>query len=131
ADRQPEFTQIDCEMAFVDQEDILNTFEGLTKHLFSTVKGVELEEVKRMTHADAMKYYGNDKPDLRFEMKFVELNELAKGKGFSIFEQAELVVGICAKGAAAYTRKQLDALTDWLKRPQIGAKGMVYAKYNT
>lgn len=130
ADRQPEFTQIDCEMAFVDQEDILNTFEGLTKHLFSTVKGVELEEVKRMTHADAMKYYGNDKPDLRFEMKFVELNDLAKGKGFSIFDQAELVVGICAKGAAEYTRKQLDALTDWLKRPQIGAKGMIYAKYN-
>lgn len=130
ADRQPEFTQIDCEMAFVDQEDILNTFEGLTKHLFSTVKGVALEEVKRMTHADAMKYYGNDKPDLRFEMKFVELNDLAKGKGFSIFDQAELVVGICAKGAAEYTRKQLDALTDWLKRPQIGAKGMIYAKYN-
>ena len=130
ADRQPEFTQIDCEMSFVDQEDILNTFEGLTKHLFSTVKGVELEEVKRMTYADAMKYYGNDKPDLRFEMKFVELNDLAKGKGFSIFDQAELVVGICAKGAAEYTRKQLDALTDWVKRPQIGAKGMVYAKYN-
>lgn len=131
ADRQPEFTQIDCEMAFVDQEDILNTFEGLTKHLFSTVKGVELEEVERMTYADAMKYYGNDKPDLRFEMKFVELNALAQGKGFSIFDQAELVVGICAKGAAEYTRKQLDALTDWVKRPQIGAKGMIYAKYNT
>ena len=130
ADRQPEFTQIDCEMAFVDQEDILNTFEGLTKHLFSTVKGVELEEVKRMTFADAMKYYGNDKPDLRFEMKFVELNHLCQGKGFSIFDNAELVVGICAKGAAEYTRKQLDALTDWVKRPQIGAKGMVYAKYN-
>ena len=130
ADRQPEFTQIDCEMAFVDQEDILNTFEGLTKHLFSTVKGVELEEVKRMTYADSMKYYGNDKPDLRFEMKFVELNHLTQGKGFSIFDNAELVVGICAKGAAEYTRKQLDALTDWVKRPQIGAKGMVYAKYN-
>jgi aspartyl-tRNA synthetase len=130
ADRQPEFTQIDCEMAFVTQEDILNTFEGLTKHLFSKVKGVELEEVKRMTYADAMKYYGNDKPDLRFEMKFVELNELTQGKGFSIFDQAELVVGICAKGAAEYTRKQLDALTEWLKRPQIGAKGMIYAKYN-
>ncbi|WBL42999.1 aspartate--tRNA ligase [Algoriphagus halophytocola] len=129
ADRQPEFTQIDCEMAFVDQEDILSTFEGLTKHLFSTVKGVELEEVKRMTFADAMKYYGNDKPDLRFDMKFVELNEVAKGKGFGIFDNAELVVGICAKGAAEYTRKQLDALTDWVKRPQIGAKGMVYAKY--
>ncbi|MFC5625499.1 aspartate--tRNA ligase [Algoriphagus winogradskyi] len=130
ADRQPEFTQIDCEMAFVTQEDILNTFEGLTKHLFSKVKGVELEEVKRMTYADAMKYYGNDKPDLRFDMKFVELNELAQGKGFSIFDQAELVVGICAKGAAEYTRKQIDALTEWVKRPQIGAKGMVYAKYN-
>ncbi|MEP1086323.1 aspartate--tRNA ligase [Algoriphagus sp.] len=130
ADRQPEFTQIDCEMSFVTQEDILNTFEGLTKHLFSKVKGVELEEVKRMTYADAMKYYGNDKPDLRFDMKFVELNELAQGKGFSIFDQAELVVGICAKGAAEYTRKQIDALTEWVKRPQIGAKGMVYAKYN-
>ncbi|MBN3584130.1 aspartate--tRNA ligase [Algoriphagus aestuarii] len=130
ADRQPEFTQIDCEMAFVEQEDILSTFEGLTKHLFANVKGVELEEVKRMTYADAMKYYGNDKPDLRFDMKFVELNELAKGKGFGIFDDAELVVGICAKGAAEYTRKQLDALTEWVKRPQIGAKGMVYAKYN-
>ena len=130
ADRQPEFTQIDCEMAFVTQEDILNTFEGLTKHLFSKVKGVELEEVKRMTYADAMKYYGNDKPDVRFDMKFVELNELAQGKGFSIFDQAELVVGICAKGAAEYTRKQIDALTEWVKRPQIGAKGMIYAKYN-
>ncbi len=131
ADRQPEFTQIDCEMAFVEQEDILSTFEGLTKHLFANVKGVELEEVKRMTFADAMKYYGNDKPDLRFDMKFVELNDLAKGKGFGIFDDAELVVGICAKGAAEYTRKQLDALTEWVKRPQIGAKGMVYAKYNT
>ncbi|WP_296700910.1 aspartate--tRNA ligase [Algoriphagus sp.] len=130
ADRQPEFTQIDCEMAFVEQEDILSTFEGLTKHLFANVKGVELEEVKRMTFAEAMKYYGNDKPDLRFDMKFVELNDLAKGKGFGIFDDAELVVGICAKGAAEYTRKQLDALTDWVKRPQIGAKGMVYAKYN-
>jgi aspartyl-tRNA synthetase len=130
ADRQPEFTQIDCEMAFVNQEDILSTFEGLTKHLFREVKKVELEEVKRMTYADAMKYYGNDKPDLRFDMKLVELNELVKGKGFPIFDDAELVVGICAKGAAEYTRKQLDALTDWVKRPQIGAKGLVYAKYN-
>jgi len=130
ADRQPEFTQIDCEMAFVSQEDILSTFEGLTKHLFREVKKVELEEVKRMTYADAMKFYGNDKPDLRFDMKFVELNSLVKGKGFGIFDEAELVVGICAKGAAEYTRKQLDALTDWVKRPQIGAKGMVYAKYN-
>lgn len=131
ADRQPEFTQIDCEMAFVTQEDILNTFEGLTRHLFREVKGVELEEVKRMTYADSMKYYGNDKPDLRFDMKFVELNELVQGKGFSIFDQAELVIGICAKGASEYTRKQLDELTEWVKRPQIGAKGMVYLKYNT
>jgi aspartyl-tRNA synthetase len=130
ADRQPEFTQIDCEMAFVNQEDVLSTFEGLTKHLFREVKKVELEEVKRMTYADAMKFYGNDKPDLRFDMKFVELNSLVKGKGFGIFDEAELVVGICAKGAAEYTRKQLDALTDWVKRPQIGAKGLVYAKYN-
>lgn len=130
ADRQPEFTQIDCEMAFVTQEDILHTFEGLTKHLFSSVKGVELGNVERMTFADAMKYYGNDKPDLRFDMKFVELNELAQGKGFSIFDQAELVVGICAKGAAEYTRKQIDELTDWVKRPQIGAKGLVYLRYN-
>ncbi|MBN3521428.1 aspartate--tRNA ligase [Algoriphagus lutimaris] len=131
ADRQPEFTQIDCEMAFVEQEDILSTFEGLTKHLFANVKGVELEEVQRMTFAEAMKYYGNDKPDLRFDMKFVELNAVAQGKGFGIFDSAELVVGICAKGAVEYTRKQLDALTEWVKRPQIGAKGLVYAKYNT
>lgn len=130
ADRQPEFTQIDCEMSFVSQEDILNTFEGLTRHLFRAVKGIELEEVKRMTYADAMRFYGNDKPDLRFDMKFVELNHLVQGKGFPIFDQAELVVGICAKGAAEYTRKQLDELTDWVKRPQIGAKGLVYLKYN-
>lgn len=130
ADRQPEFTQIDCEMAFVSQEDILNTFEGLTRHLFSEVKGIELEEVKRMTYADAMKFYGNDKPDLRFDMRFVELNGLVQGKGFPIFDQAELVIGICAKGASEYTRKQLDELTDWVKRPQIGAKGLVYLKYN-
>jgi aspartyl-tRNA synthetase len=131
ADRQPEFTQIDCEMAFVTQEDILNTFEGLIKHLFSSVKGVDLGQVDRMTFADAMRYYGNDKPDLRFDMKFVELNHLAKGKDFAIFDNAELVVGICAKGAASYTRKQLDELTDWMKRPQIGAKGLVYARYNS
>jgi aspartyl-tRNA synthetase len=130
ADRQPEFTQIDCEMSFVSQEDILNTFEGLTKHLFSSVKGVELEKVERMTFADAMKFYGNDKPDLRFDMKFVELNDVAKDKGFAIFDSAELVVGICAEGAAEYTRKQLDALTEYVKRPQIGAKGLVYVKYN-
>lgn len=131
ADRQPEFTQIDCEMSFVTQEDILNTFEGLVRHLFRNVKGIELEEVKRMTFADAMKFYGNDKPDLRFDMKFAELNSVAKGKGFSIFDQAELIVGICAKGASEYTRKQLDELTDWVKRPQIGAKGLVYVKFNT
>ncbi|HSF55869.1 MAG TPA: aspartate--tRNA ligase [Algoriphagus sp.] len=131
ADRQPEFTQIDCEMAFVTQEDILNTFEGLVKHLFSSVKGVELGYVEHMTFAEAMKGYGNDKPDLRFDMKFVELNELAKGKGFAIFDNAELVVGICAKGAAEYTRKQIDELTEWVKRPQIGAKGMIYLRYNT
>lgn len=130
ADRQPEFTQIDCEMSFVSQEDILNTFEGLTKHLFREVKGIELEEVKRMTYADAMKFYGNDKPDLRFDMKFVELTNVAQGKGFSIFDAAELVVGICAKGAGEYTRKQLDEITEWVKRPQIGAKGLVYVKCN-
>ena len=130
ADRQPEFTQIDCEMSFVSQEDILHTFEGLTKHLFSSVKGVELEKVERMTYADAMKLYGNDKPDLRFDMKFVELNDVAKDKGFAIFDSAELVVGICAKGAGEWTRKQIDALTDYVKRPQIGAKGLVYVKYN-
>lgn len=130
ADRQPEFTQIDCEMAFVTQEDILSTFEGLVKHLFSSVKGVELGYVEHMTFADAMKGYGNDKPDLRFDMKFVELNSLAKGKGFAIFDSAELVVGICAKGAAEYTRKQIDELTEWVKRPQIGAKGMIYLRYN-
>ncbi len=131
ADRQPEFTQIDCEMAFVTQEDILNTFEGLVKHLFSSVKGIELGFVEHMTFAEAMKGYGNDKPDLRFDMKFVELNEVAKGKGFVIFDSAELVVGICAKGAAEYTRKQIDELTEWVKRPQIGAKGMIYLRYNS
>ncbi|GMQ31179.1 aspartate--tRNA ligase [Algoriphagus confluentis] len=130
ADRQPEFTQIDCEMSFVNQEDILQTFEGLVKSLFREVKGIELGEVDRMTFEDAMKGYGNDKPDLRFGMKFVELDHLAKGKGFSIFDQAELVVGICAQGAAGYTRKQLDELTDWVKRPQIGAKGLVYVRFN-
>ncbi|MDO8968431.1 aspartate--tRNA ligase [Algoriphagus sp.] len=130
ADRQPEFTQIDCEMAFVTQEDILNTFEGLIKHLFSSVKGIDLGYVEHMTFADAMKGYGNDKPDLRFDMKFVELNDVAKGKGFAIFDNAELVVGICAKGASEYTRKQIDELTEWVKRPQIGAKGMIYLRYN-
>ncbi len=130
ADRQPEFTQIDCEMSFVEQEDILNTFEGLVKHLFKTVKGIDIPELSRMTYADAMKYYGNDKPDTRFEMKFVELNEVVKGKAFKVFDDAELVVGICAKGAAEYTRKQLDELTEFVKRPQIGATGLIYARHN-
>jgi aspartyl-tRNA synthetase len=130
ADRQPEFTQIDCEMAFVEQEDILNTFEGLVVHLFKSVKGIDIPKLTRMTYADAMKYYGNDKPDIRFEMKLVELNDLIKNIGFKVFDDAELVVGICAKGASEYTRKQLDELTDFVKRPQIGATGLVYARYN-
>jgi aspartyl-tRNA synthetase len=130
ADRQPEFTQIDCEMSFVKQEDILNMFEGLIVHLFKTVKNLDLPEVPRMTYADAMRLYGSDKPDIRFGMEFVELDELAKGKGFSIFDEAELVVGIKVPKAADYTRKQIDELTEWLKRPQIGAKGMVYIRYN-
>lgn len=130
ADRQPEFTQIDCEMSFVEQEDILQTFEGLTKHLFKQVKGIDIPEIPRMSYADAMKYYGNDKPDTRFEMKLVEMNSVVKGKNFKVFDDAELIVAICAKGAAEYTRKQLDELTDWVKRPQIGATGLVYARYN-
>lgn len=130
ADRQPEFTQIDCEMSFITQEDILNTFEGLIRHLFKKVKNIELAEVSRMTYADAMKYYGNDKPDIRFGMKFVELDDIAKGKGFNVFDSAALVVGICAKGCAEYTRKELDELTEFVKRPQIGAKGLVYVKWN-
>ncbi len=130
ADRQPEFTQIDCEMAFVEQEDILNTFEGLIRHLFKSVKGIDIPALSRMTYADAMKFYGNDKPDIRFEMKFVELNDIVKGKSFKVFDNAGLVVGICAKGAAEYTRKQLDELTEFVKRPQIGATGLVYARYN-
>ena len=130
ADRQPEFTQIDCEMSFVEQEDVLNTFEGLTKHLFKKVKGLEFDKFPRMTWHDAMKYYGSDKPDIRFDMKFVELTDLAPGKGFPVFDDAELVVAINAKGCASYTRKQIDALTDFVKRPQVGAKGLVYVKYN-
>jgi aspartyl-tRNA synthetase len=129
ADRQPEFTQIDCEMAFVTQEDILNTFEGLVRHLFKSVKGIELGAVPRITYADAMKYYGSDKPDMRFEMKFVEIKPLTTGKNFNVFDSAELVVGICAKGCAEYTRKQLDELTEFVKRPQVGAKGLVYVQY--
>ena len=131
ADRQPEFTQIDCEMAFVEQEDILNTFEGLIKHLFKTVKGIELGDFPRMTYAEAMQRYGSDKPDIRFDMEFVYLKELTGGKDFVVFDQAEAVIGIVAPGASEYTRKQLDALTDWVKRPQIGAKGLVYVKFNT
>jgi len=130
ADRQPEFTQIDCEMSFVEQEDILQTFEGLTKHLFKTVKGIDIPTIPRMSYADAMKYYGNDKPDTRFEMKLVELNSVVKGNNFKVFDDAELVVAICASGASEYTRKQLDELTEWVKRPQIGATGLVYARYN-
>jgi aspartyl-tRNA synthetase len=130
ADRQPEFTQIDCEMSFVEQEDILNMFEALVKHLFKQVKGIEIESLPRMTYADAMKYYGSDKPDTRFDMRFVEMNEVVKGKNFPVFDSAELVVGICAKGCAEYTRKQLDELTDFVKRPQVGATGLVYARVN-
>ena len=130
ADRQPEFTQIDCEMAFIEQEDILNTFEGLIRHLFKTLKGIELDTVPRMSYNDAMRMYGSDKPDTRFGMLFTELNDLVKGKGFPVFDNAELVVGINAKNCASYTRKQLDELTDFVKRPQIGATGLVYCRYN-
>ena len=129
ADRQPEFTQIDCEMSFVEQEDIIELFEGMAKHLFKVIRGVEFKEpFQRMTWADAMKYYGSDKPDLRFGMKFVELMDILKGYGFSVFDNAAYIGGICAEGAATYTRKQLDALTEYVKKPQIGAKGMVYAR---
>ncbi|MCO4813963.1 MAG: aspartate--tRNA ligase [Flavobacteriales bacterium] len=131
ADRQPEFTQIDCEMAFVEQEDILNTFEGMIQHLFREVRGVELDaKFPRMTYAEAMEKYGSDKPDIRFELEFIDLNSAAKGKGFGIFDEAEQVLAINAQDCAGYTRKQLDKLTDWVKRPQIGAKGMIYLKCN-
>jgi len=130
ADRQPEFTQIDCEMSFVTQDDILETFEGLTKYLFKTVKGVEIAGLPRMTFADAMKNYGNDKPDIRFGMTFVELTDLVKGHDFKVFDEAELVAGINATASAIYTRKQLDALTDFVKRPQVGAGGLIYVRYN-
>lgn len=129
ADRQPEFTQIDCEMAFITQEDILTMFEGLVRHLFKTVKGIDMPAVPHMTYAEAMKLYGSDKPDTRFEMQFVEITELTKGKNFPVFESAELVVGICAKGCAEYTRKQLDELVEYVKRQQVGAKGLVYVQY--
>jgi aspartyl-tRNA synthetase len=131
ADRQPEFTQIDCEMSFIQQEDILQTFTGLTRSLFKEVKGIELpEHFQRMTYADTMRLYGNDKPDLRFGMEFIELTEIVKGHNFPVFEEAETIIAIVAKSAASYTRKQLDELTEFVKRPQIGAKGLVYLRYN-
>ncbi len=131
ADRQPEFTQIDCEMAFVEQADVLDTFEGLTKHLFQTIKGIKLDDFPKMTYTDAMEKYGSDKPDIRFGLTFCDLTGLAKGKDFTIFNEAEYIVAICAPGCSEYTRKQLDALIDFVKKPQIGAKGLVYVKYNT
>lgn len=130
ADRQPEFTQIDCEMSFVEREDVLNTFEGMVRHLLKTIRGVDIGEVPRISYADAMKTYGNDKPDIRFGMTFNELNHLVKGKGFNVFDNSELVVGIAVPGAASYSRKQIDALIDYVKRPQIGATGLVWCKCN-
>lgn len=130
ADRQPEFTQIDCEMSFVEQEDVLNMFEGLTKHLFKSLKGIDIPDFPRMSYADAMKFYGSDKPDIRFEMKFTELKDLTQGRDFVVFDSAEYVGAICAEGCASYTRKQVDELTDFVKRPQIGAKGLIYVRYN-
>jgi aspartyl-tRNA synthetase len=129
ADRQPEFTQIDCEMSFVTQEDILMQFEGMVRHLFSAVKGVDIGRLPRMTYAEAMQHYGNDKPDIRFEMRLNDLGPMVKGKGFKVFDDAGLVVAICVKGASEYTRKQLDELTEWVKRPQIGMSGLVYVRY--
>ena len=131
ADRQPEFTQIDCEMSFITQEDILNTFEALIKHLFLTVRGVEIDALVRMPYADAMKYYGNDKPDLRFDMKIQDLKHLTQNKGFGVFDTAQMVSGIAATGCASYTRKQIDELTEFVKKPQLGAKALIYAKYNS
>jgi len=130
ADRQPEFTQIDCEMSFVEQEDVLNMFEGLVKHLFRTIKNIELSTFPRMSYAQAMELYGSDKPDIRFEMQLVDLTYISRGKGFAPFDNAEAVIGICVKNCANYTRKQLDELIEWVKRPQIGASGLVYVKYN-
>jgi len=130
ADRQPEFTQIDCEMSFIEQEDILNTFEGLIRTLFKEVRNYDLPEVPRMQYADAMRFYGSDKPDTRFDMKFIEMNDIVKGKDFPVFDNAELVIAINAKGCAHYTRKQLDELTDFIKRPQIGATGLIYLRHN-
>jgi len=130
ADRQPEFTQIDCEMAFVEQEDILNVFEGLTRHLLKEIKGVNVDKFPRMTYDYAMKTYGNDKPDIRFDMKFGELNDIAQNKGFGVFDSQELVVGIAVPGCANYSRKQTDKLIDFVKKPQVGASGLIWAKYN-
>lgn len=131
ADRQPEFTQIDCEMSFVEQDDILDMFEGLTRHLLKEIKDVVLDKFPRMTYDEAMEKYGSDKPDIRFEMTFNKMNEVTQQNNFVVFDSAELVVGICAKGCAEWSRKQLDAMTDFVKRPQIGAKGLIYCKYNT
>lgn len=130
ADRQPEFTQIDCEMSFVDQEDVLQTFEGLTKHLFKSIKNIEIPNFPRISYAEAMRLYGSDKPDTRFGMTFNEIKNLTTGRGFGVFDTAEYVGAICAKGSAVYTRRQLDELTDFVKRPQIGAKGLIYVRYN-
>ena len=130
ADRQPEFTQIDCEMAFVEQEDILSAFEGLTRHLLKEVNGIDIEKFPRMTYDEAMQKYGNDKPDIRFGMEFGELNTVAQHKEFGVFNSAELVVGIAVPGGNSYTRKEIDQLIDWMKRPQIGALGMIYSRYN-
>ena len=130
ADRQPEFTQIDCEMSFVNQEDVLNMFEGLTKHLFKNIKDIDLPEFPRISYADAMRLYGSDKPDIRFGMTFTEIKDLTTGQGFGVFESAEYVGAICAEGCASYTRKQVDELTDFVKRPQVGAKGLIYVRYN-
>lgn len=130
ADRQPEFTQIDCEMSFVNQEDVLNTFEGLTKHLFKNIKDIDLPDFPRISYADAMRLYGSDKPDIRFDMTFTEIKDLTTGQGFGVFDSAEYVGAICAEGCASYTRKQVDELTDFVKRPQIGAKGLIYVRYN-
>ena len=130
ADRQPEFTQIDCEMSFIEQEDILQTFEGLTRHLFQTVKGIDIGTLPRMSYVEAMNHYGNDKPDIRFEMKLNGLNDLVKGKNFKVLDDAELAIAICVPGCAEYTRKQLDELTEWVKRPQLGMTGLIYARWN-
>lgn len=130
ADRQPEFTQIDCEMSFVNQEDVLSTFEGLTKHLFKEIKNIDIPDFPRMSYADAMRQYGSDKPDIRFGMKFVELKDLTEERSFGVFDSAEYVAAICAKGCASYTRKQVDELTDFVKRPQIGARGLIYVRCN-